>query len=436
MNDEQGADELRRSLIMLGGASLGGALLATSASGAARAAGAGFPGPKPVDEGSVAGTRVDFPPIDADTERPGGPPPNPDAPSERVGFAVMGLGRLALENILPAFAQCKHAKPVALISGDPVKMAAVAAQYGIAKEACYGYGDIAKLRGNRAIEVVYVVLPNALHRDAVVQLAHAGKHVLCEKPMATNPEEARDMVAACRQAARKLMIAYRCQYETYNRELTRRARAGDFGQIQFIDAVNTQNQGDPLQWRQVQALAGGGSLPDVGLYCLNGTRALLGEEPIELRASIHSPPDDPRFKEVESTVSFTLRFPSGVIANCVSSYSAHEHRNLRVMGAKGSAELLNAFSYAGQKLRISRRDDRAESTAELSFAGANQFSLELDHMAHCVRHDLQPRTPGEEGLQDQVLMAALYESARTGNAVKLTPVAGLDPFRGAAPDPA
>ena len=253
MKDDAGADELRRSLLMMGGASLGGALLATAAAGAALPG----PGPKPVDEGTVAGALIDFPPIDADTERPGSPPPNPQPPSARVGFAVMGLGRLALENILPAFAQCKHARPVALVSGDARKMATVAAQYGIAKEACYGYGDVAKMRGNAGIEVVYVVLPNALHRDAVVQSARAGKHVLCEKPMATNPQEAREMVDACRQAGRRLMIAYRCQYETYNRELVRRARSGDFGQIQFIDAVNTQNQGDPSQWRLRKALAGG-----------------------------------------------------------------------------------------------------------------------------------------------------------------------------------
>jgi predicted dehydrogenase len=320
-----------------------------------------------------------------------------------------------------------------LISGSMQKMRTVASQYGIPEAACYSYADIGRIKNNPAIEVVYVVLPNSLHRDAVVSAAQAGKHVLCEKPMATTPDDARQMVAGCKKANRRLMIAYRCQFEVYNRELARRVRAGELGAPQFIDAVNVQNQGDPGQWRQKRELAGGGSLPDVGLYCLNTIRALLGEEPIEVSASIHSPPDDPRFAQVESTASFTMRFPSGVIANCASSYSAHKHQNLRVLGPLGAAEIENAFAYEGQRLRISRRGGKAETNTEFVLAHANQFSLEIDHMAHCVRDNLQPRTPGEEGLQDHILMDAIYRAAQTGQRVQLEPVAGLDSFRGPEP---
>ncbi len=423
MADEDGTT--RRGMVTSGG--LGLAALALSVGSAAAA-----PAPA-IDEGAVQGSAVSFPPIHAETERPDALPPNPDPPSRRVGFALVGLGRLAVENILPAFAECKHARPVALVSGDPAKMAALAAQYGIAPQACYDYAGFARIRDNPAVEAVYVVTPNALHRDGVVAAARAGKHVLCEKPMAADVVQAREMVAACRTADRKLMIAYRCQYEKTNVELAKRVRAGEFGPIQLIDAVNTQNQGDPTQWRQVKRLSGGGSLPDVGLYCLNTTRALLGEEPVEVHASIHSPTDDPRFAEVESTVSFTLRFPSGAIANCASSYSAHEFRNLRVLGPSGSGEIENAFAYEGQRLRLSRRDGMAEASVELSIGRKNQFSLEIDHFAQCVRSGAEPRTPGEEGLQDQVLMAAIYESARTGRPVRLEPVAGLDVFRGPLP---
>jgi predicted dehydrogenase len=418
-------DGKRRQLLISGGLGLGSSLymargFAASADGK----------PAAVDEGTATGGRISFPPIHADSERPDAPPPNPDPPNGRIGFAVMGLGRLALENIIPAFAQCRHARVTGLVSGDPDKMRVIAAQYGVPAESCYSYAEMVKLRGNSAIQVVYVVLPNALHRDAVVHAAQAGKHVLCEKPMAVNADEARVMIDACRRADRKLMIAYRCQYEVNNRELARRARAGEFGQIQLVDAINTQNQGDPAQWRHVKRLSGGGSLPDVGLYCLNTTRALLGEEPIEVSASIHSADNDPRFKEVEDTVSFTLRFPSGVVANCASSYSLHEHRNIRVLGSKGSAEIAGAFAYEGQKMRLSRREGQAEAHSELALGTKNQFSLEMDHMALCVRNNVKPRTPGEEGLQDQLIMAAIYESARTGQPVKLSPVSELDAFRG------
>ena len=416
-------DDARRRLIVASG-------LAALASTRAAAA--------PIDEGSVAGDRVTFPPIHAATERPDASPPNAEAPDRRVGFAIMGLGRLALENILPAFGACKHARPVALVSGDPAKMRAIATQYGIAPSRCYGYDDFgnARMRDDAAIEVVYVVLPNGLHRDAVVRAAAAGKHVLCEKPMANSPDEARAMIDACKRAGRRLMIAYRCQYEVNNRELARQARAGMLGRIQLIDAINTQNQGDPSQWRQNLALAGGGALPDVGLYCLNTTRALLGEEPVAVSAIIHSPAGDPRFREVESNVAFTLRFPSGALANCATSYSVHEHRNLRVLGVEATGEIENAFAYEGQKLRIAQRSGKAERTSEYALAHENQFALEIDHMAQCVRADVQPRTPGEEGLADQIVMAAIYEAARTGRTVPLTADPRIDAFRGPQPEDA
>ncbi len=425
----------RRELMAAGGLGAAGAVLAAGAAGAAGASGPGRP-PAPVDEGSVQGVKVSFPPIHAETERPDAAPPNPDPPGRRVGFAIVGLGRLALENVIPAFAECKHARITGLVSGDADKMRAVAAQHGIGAEACFSYADMGRMRDNPAIEAVYVITPNALHRPHVEAAAAAGKHVLCEKPMADRPEAARAMVEACRRAQRLLMIAYRIQYERNNVELSKRARAGELGSVQLVDAVNTQNQGDPAQWRQNKALAGGGSLPDVGLYCLNTTRALLGEEPYEVTAAIHSPGGDPRFREVESNVSFTLRFPSGVIANCLTSYSTHEHRNIRVMGDRGTGEVENAFAYEGQKLRLFRRDGEAEANVELSLGRKNQFSLEIDHFAECVRSGAKPRTPGEEGLQDQMIMAAIYEAARTGRPVRLPRIEGRDVFRGAMPQPA
>jgi len=413
---------------VLAGAGMGLAMVSAKAVAAPAVS-----GPAPINEGSAQGGRIAFAAIHAETERPDAGPPNQDPPSRRVGFAIMGLGRLALENILPAFAQCKHARPVALVSGDPEKMRIVAAQYGIAPTACYDYESFDRIRDDAAVEAVYVVLPNALHHDAVIRAARAGKHVLCEKPMATSPGEARSMVDGCAKAGKILMIAYRCQYEIYNVDLSKRARAGEFGDVQLIDAINTQNQGDPAQWRQKKALAGGGSLPDVGLYCLNTARALLGEEPVEVSAMIHSPAGDPRFAEVEASVSFTLRFPSGVIANCATSYAAHEHRNMRVIGSKGVGEVENAFGYEGQALRVFRRDGKAETNSQVSLGQKNQFSLEIDHMAQCVRTGTKPRTPGEEGLQDQTIMAAIYESARSGRPVKLAAPAQTDAFRGPIP---
>ena len=432
MTERDPADPVRRTLLAVGGGLAGGlSLAALPASAAPRPAAAAA-----IDEGSADGAKVTFDPIhDPQTERPEGQPPNPDAPDKRVGFAVLGLGRLALENVIPALAQCRHARLTALVSGDPAKLKTVAAQHGIAAEHCYGYADFDRIKSDAAVQAVYVVTPNALHREWTVRAAKAGKHVLCEKPMATTVADAEAMVVACRDAQRLLMIAYRCQYEVYNRELIARVRSGSLGAVRMIDAVNTQNQGDPAQWRQKKALAGGGALPDIGLYCLNSIRAVLGEEPSEVTAHLSSPAGDPRFTEVEADVAFTLRFASGALATGLASYASHEHRRLTVLGPQGTAVIDNAFAYEGQQLFVSRREGDGEARTQVSLAHHDQFALEIDHFAECVRANRTPRTPGEEGLQDQRIMAAIYESARTRRPVPMEASTGRDPFRGAEPSP-
>ena len=420
-------DPDRRQMLKLAAATA--AASATLGSSAASAA-------EPVvDTGSVQGGKIEFPSWTAPTERPAGPTPAPLPPGERVGFAVLGLGRLALEEILPAFGASKRAKLVAVISGTPDKAKLVASQHGVAPEAVYGYGDWDRIKADAAIQVVYVVTPNALHRESVVAAAAAGKHVLCEKPMATASADCEAMIEACAKAGRHLMIAYRCQYEPNNRALQDMVRTGQYGVPKLYDAVNTQNMAAPTQWRLVKRMAGGGALPDIGLYCLNGARFLTGEEPVEVFARTSATPNDPRFREVEEQVSFTMRFPSGLVANCAASYGLHENRRLGVSLPGAAVEFSNAFAYEGQRLQIAHRDGAAEAVVERRIAVKNQFALELDHMAECVTTGRKPRTPGEEGLADQRIMEAIYRSAETGQPVALPRVEGLDTTRGPALPP-
>lgn len=375
--------------------------------------------PAPIDYGRVEDGKILFENWKGEADTPAPEPPAPLPPEERVGFAIIGLGRLTLESILPAFAACMSARPVALVSGHADKARIVAAQYGIRPGAVHDYDGIERLADDPAIQAVYVVTPNGLHRDHVLAAARAGKHVLCEKPMANTAAEARDMIAACAAARVKLMIAYRCQFEVFNQEAARIVQSGELGAARIVEAVNTQVQGSPEQWRLKAALAGGGALPDIGLYCLNGARALLGEEPVEVFARIVNPAGDPRYAEVEETVSFMLRFPSGAIAQCATSYGAHETKDLRVRLERGWIELENAFAYRGQRMRIGRRSGDAEGVEERRLGFKNQFALEIDHFAECILHGRTPKTPGEEGLRDQVLMEALYRSAREGGPVAL-----------------
>ncbi len=419
------SDPDRRQMLKFAAVAAGAALGGTAAEAAEPV----------VDTGAVQGGKVEFPTWTAPTERPAAPPPAPLPPKSRVGFAVLGLGRLALEEILPAFAQSKRARLVALISGTPDKAKLVAEQYGVAPEAVYGYGDWEKIGADTAIQAVYVVTPNALHREATLAAAAAGKHVLCEKPMATSATDCQAMIDACAHAGRHLMIAYRCQYEPNNRAVQAMVRDKRYGAAMLYDAVNTQNMAAPTQWRFVKALAGGGALPDIGLYCLNGARFLSGEEPMEVHARTYSTPGDPRFREVEEQVTFTLRFPSGLVANCAASYGLHENRRLGLGMPAAAVDFANAFAYAGQKVQIAHRDGDAESVVDRRIPAKDQFALELDHMAECIATGRRPRTPGEEGLADQRIMEAIYRSAETGQPVPLPRVEGLDTTRGPALPP-
>lgn len=353
------------------------------------------------------------------------------APDQRVGFAIVGLGRLSLDEILPAFGSSKFCKPVALVSGSPEKAKKIAAQYGIKSSAIYTYENFEQLRDNPEVKVVYIVLPNSMHAEYTVRAAKIGKHVLCEKPMAVSAAECEKMIAACNAANVKLMIAYRQQYEPKNRAIVKMVKAGKLGPLRSYVATFTQNQGDPSQWRLKKALAGGGCLPDIGLYCLNAARFWSGEEPTEVFGQTFRPEDDPRFKEVEATCNFTLRFPSGLLAVCSASYAAHRSSFARLAGADSWTELSPSFGYNGLKLRSNKLMDGHSTDLEPSIPDKDQFALEMDHMADCVLQNKQPHTPGEEGLHDQRLMEAIYESARTGRAVKVQPPP--KPTRG--PDP-
>lgn len=375
---------------------------------------------------------VKLPPLhDVATEGPEKSPVPVEPQPERTGYAVVGLGDLALKQILPAFGKSRYSKVVALVSGDATKAGKVADQYGVKDSAIYNYRDYDTLRDNPEVKAIYIVLPNSMHAEFTERGAKAGKHILCEKPMATSVKDCERMIAACAEAKVKLMIAYRQQYEPMNRAIVKMVREGKLGALRSFIASNSQNQGDPNQWRQKLALAGGGCLPDVGIYCLNAARFLSGQEPEEVWGTTVQPKDDPRFAEVEMTCSFGMRFPSGLTAVCNSGYGAHRSQFLRLEGAESWAELNPAFGYHGLKLRTNRLVDERDTLMEPSIEEVDQFATEMDHFSLCVQQNVQPHTPGEEGLQDQRIVEAIYRSAKTGIPVKVSPPA--KPTRGPEP---
>ena len=339
----------------------------------------------------------------------------PIPPEKRVGWAIVGLGELSLGQLLPAFSQCKKSKPVALVSGHLDKAQQVASLYGINQKNIYNYQNYDAIRNNPEVDIIYIVLPNSMHAEYTIRGARAGKHIMCEKPMANTTQECQAMIDACRRANRKLMIAYRAQYEPYNQAAIQMVRSQRFGPTQMIVAEISQNMDDPNQWRLKKALAGGGSLVDIGIYCLNATRYLTGEEPVEISAMTYSTPGDPRFREVEENINFMLRFPSGVLANCMSSYGANRVTRYRVFAADGWVELDPATAYSGIQMRVGHKDDIEQPQLQ----EVNQFAKEIDHMSECVMANKQPMTPGEEGLRDIRLIQTIYEAAQSGKKIKL-----------------
>ncbi|MGB6200868.1 MAG: Gfo/Idh/MocA family oxidoreductase [Candidatus Acidiferrales bacterium] len=391
----------------------------------------------PFDTGEINNGKLRFPSEGSTIEGGAkfGGPPNQDPPDTRIGYAILGLGRLATEQIMPAFGRVKHAKLVALISGTPEKARVLAGEYGLPESKIYGYDDFNRIRDDQSIQAIYVVTPNALHHEHVLKCAAAGKHVLCEKPMSATAAEAEDMVAACAKADRKLMIGYRMQYEPHCREVIRMVRSGEAGNVKALTMFNGQNMGDPAQWRLRKVLAGGGAMYDIGVYCLNSARFVLGEEPIEINARIYTTPGDPRFKDVEESVYWTMLFPSGVMATCSTSYAMHNTKIFSVQSDIAVLSLEQAFSYSGLRLYQDRSIGGKGVIAELRIGDVDHFALELDHLALCIRDNVKPRTPGEEGLQDMKLIEAVYRSAASGQTVKLPRIDGLDTTRGPEPMP-
>ncbi len=337
-----------------------------------------------------------------------------------IGWAVVGIGGLTQGQILPGFAQCKRSKLVALVSGTPDKLKKNAERYNVDPKNLYDYASFDKIKDNPEIDAVYIVLPNGMHAEYTVRAARAGKHVLCEKPMANTVKECELMISACQKAAVKLMIAYRCRYEPYNIAAIAACRDKRLGKIKSVISDHGFSIGDPKQWRLNRKLAGGGSLMDIGIYSLNAARYLTGENPVSVTAQEFTDRTDPRFKEVEDMLHFTLKFPSGALANCTSSYSYSGANRYRVICEQGFVEMEPATSYGGLKLKIRGNGLREDPELER----ASHFALEMDHFSECIQQNKTPLTPGEEGLADMRVIEAIYQAAKTGKTVQLRHAAG------------
>ncbi|MBX2842245.1 MAG: Gfo/Idh/MocA family oxidoreductase [Flammeovirgaceae bacterium] len=334
-----------------------------------------------------------------------------DGPILRV--AIMGLGSYGTR-VAEAMKGCKKAKLTGLISGTPSKVLDWQKKYDIPEKNCYNYENFDQLKDNPDIDAVYVITPNGLHHDEVIRVAKAGKHAICEKPMAINAQQGQEMVDACKAANVKLLVGYRMHLEPKTLEIIKMRNEGEFGKILFFQGLSGFRIGNPNQWRLNKELAGGGAMMDIGIYSINGARYMIGEEPFWVTAQ-ETKNDPVKFKEgVDETIQFQMGFPSGAIASCLSTYSMRNLDRFFLNGEKGFAELLPATGYGPIKGRTNK--------GELDHPHKTHQTVQMDEMSDIILQGKQPLVPldGEEGVKDMKIIDAIYKAVETGNKIPLS----------------
>jgi glucose-fructose oxidoreductase len=325
-----------------------------------------------------------------------------------VRFAVIGQGHFAQSAVLPAFANADGCELQAIFSDDETKLRALKRKYEVA--AALGYGQYIEYLHSREVDAVYIALPNDLHAEYAIHAARAGVHVLCEKPLATNVEQAELIADTCEQNRVKLMVAYRLHFEEANLEAIERVRRGDIGRPRFISTAFSMQvrEGDI----RTQRARGGGPLLDLGIYCVNAARNLFRAEPTEVVALSVRTEDDPRFDEVDEQVSAVLRFPDDRLAQLTCGFGAYDCSTLTIVGDKGALCLDPAFDHSTDLVLEAEVGGR--KPVRKVFKQRDQVAAELVAFAKYVHEDREPEPSGQEGVADLRVLDAIQRALDSG----------------------
>ncbi len=329
----------------------------------------------------------------------------------RLNIALCGLGRYA-SLLADSFADTHYCKLAGLVTGTPSKADEWGNKYGVPRANIYDYKNFDSIKNNKDIDLVYVVLPNSMHKEYVIRAARAGKHVIVEKPMGISAAEGQEMIDACKAAKVQLGMGYRLHFEPYNLELKRLGQEKVFGQVRLVEASLGYRSGTPGEWRLKKVLSGGGPLMNLGVYCVQACRYILGEEPISVTAQFGPIERKELFTEVEETITWQLTFPSGAIGTSTSSYGFGVDR-VYAAADEGSFELSPAISYGPFVGRTSK--------GPMSFPEINQQAAQLDGIAKEILdgRPLPDHINGNEGLKDMKVLDAIYKAARNGTKVSI-----------------
>jgi glucose-fructose oxidoreductase len=325
-----------------------------------------------------------------------------DAPVRPLGVALVGLGSYSSGQLGPALKLTKFCRLAGVVTGSPEKGKRWAKEYGFPETSIYGYETMARMADNPDIDIVYVVTPNSLHMRDTIAAARAGKHVICEKPMAVSVAECDAMIAACKEAKVRLSIGYRLHYDPFHEELRRLVRTQEFGPFMKMDGGFAFKMGN-MQWRAQKKWAGGGPLMDLGVYVIQEACMAGGGAPVAITARERPKQRPEFFVDVEESIDWTMEFANGAKAVCYSSYN--DNRNdFRAEAAGGWYEVGPAFGYNGLRAATSRGP---VDVAPLK----SQQAVQMDAFARAILDSQPSLVPGEMGRRDNVIIEAIFASA-------------------------
>ena len=330
----------------------------------------------------------------------------------KLGIALVGLGNYSTHQLAPALLETQKCELKGIVTGSPEKVDKWKKIYGLGNHQVYDYQNFDAIANNDEIEIVYIVLPNNMHYEFTLRSFAAGKHVICEKPLAMNTREASEMISAGKKVDRELFVGYRLHYEPHHRETIRLCREETFGNIKFFEGGFGFRIGNRDQWRLKKAY-GGGALMDVGVYVIQAARYTVGEEPIAVTARSFKTDLD-KFKEVDELITWQMEFPSGAVANCTTSFSASTN-HLFVAAENGFINLSPSYTY--REIKGYTRD------YNFNFQRVNQQALHMDGISnYLINGEPHLNVGGEEGLRDMRIIDAIFSSVeKQGEKVNILP---------------
>lgn len=326
-----------------------------------------------------------------------------------IAWGILGCARIARSGLIPGIVGSHRGELRALASRDGSTARAWANEFGIPK----AYEGYEALLADPDIRAVYIPLPNELHLPWVERAAEAGKHVLCEKPLARDAEEARRMVEFCRERGVLLVEAFMWRHQPRVAELLRLTRRGVIGELRLIRSAFSFPI-DTGDWR-LEADRGGGALWDVGCYGVNTARLFAGAEPIAVQAMMR-----PWSTGVDMSLVANLEFPSGLLATIDCSFEQPFRCEYELVGSKGAILAPGAYLSAGRDVAELRGPDEGEPIRELVFDNRNQYAAMVDSFNRAIDEgSIEPPDPSENGLAQMRALDAVLASARRGEKIRL-----------------